>query len=150
MGRMERTFLMIKPDGVQRGLIGEIVSRFERKGLKLVAAKFMRVSEELAEKHYAEHVGKDFYPPLIRFITSGPVFAMVWEGDNAVALTRAMIGKTNAVEAAPGTIRSDYAVHTNFNLIHGSDSPENAEREIANFFRPEELVDYELTIQRWI
>ncbi|OUM96784.1 MAG: nucleoside-diphosphate kinase [Thermobacillus sp. ZCTH02-B1] len=147
---MERTFLMIKPDGVQRGLIGEIVSRFERKGLKLVAAKFMKMSEELAAKHYAEHQGKDFYEPLIRFITSGPVFAMVWEGDNAVALARALIGKTNPAEAAPGTIRSDFAVHTRYNLIHGSDSPENAEREIANFFRPEELVEYELDLGRWI
>jgi len=147
---MERTFLMVKPDGVQRGLIGEIVARFERKGLKLIGAKMMMVDEALAEIHYAEHKGKPFYPPLIDFITSGPVFAMVWEGDNVIALTRALIGKTNAVEAAPGTIRSDYAVHTNFNLIHGSDSPENAEREIGIFFRPEELASYEHTIQRWI
>jgi len=147
---MERTFLMVKPDGVQRGLIGEIVARFERKGLKLVGAKMMMVDEALAERHYAEHKGKPFYPPLIDFITSGPVFATVWEGDNVIALTRALIGKTNAVEAAPGTIRSDYAVHTNFNLIHGSDSPENAEREIGIFFRPEELATYEHTIQRWI
>ncbi len=147
---MERTFLMVKPDGIQRSLVGEIVSRFERKGLKLIGAKLMMVNEELAERHYAEHKGKPFYPPLIEFITSGPVFAMVWEGDNVIALTRALIGKTNAVEAAPGTIRSDYAVHTNFNLIHGSDSPENAEREIGIFFRPEELASYEQTIQRWI
>lgn len=147
---MERTFLMVKPDGIQRSLVGEIVSRFERKGLKLIGAKLMMVNEELAERHYAEHKGKPFYPPLIDFITSGPVFAMVWEGDNVIALTRALIGKTNAVEAAPGTIRSDYAVHTNFNLIHGSDSPENAEREIGIFFRPEELASYEQTIQRWI
>lgn len=147
---MERTFLMVKPDGVQRGLIGEIVGRFERKGLKLVAAKFMRVTEELAERHYEEHRGKPFYDSLIGFITSGPVFAMVWEGDDAIALARAMIGKTNALEAAPGTIRSDYAVHTNYNIIHGSDSPESAAREIALFFRPEELVEYELLIQRWI
>jgi nucleoside-diphosphate kinase len=147
---MERTFLMVKPDGIQRSLVGEIVSRFERKGLKLVGAKLMMVDEELAERHYAEHKGKPFYPPLIDFITSGPVFAMVWEGDNVIALTRALIGKTNAVEAAPGTIRSDYAVHTNFNLIHGSDSPENAEREIGIFFRPDELASYEQTIQRWI
>ncbi|MFB9329580.1 nucleoside-diphosphate kinase [Paenibacillus aurantiacus] len=147
---MERTFLMVKPDGVQRGLIGEIVSRFERKGLKLVAAKFMRLTPELAEKHYAEHVGKPFYPPLVDFITSGPVFAMVWEGDNVIALTRAMIGKTDALEAYPGTIRSDYAVHTNFNLIHGSDSTSSAEREIGIYFRPEEVVDYEHSMQRWI
>ncbi|MFF2090108.1 MULTISPECIES: nucleoside-diphosphate kinase [Paenibacillus] len=147
---MERTFLMIKPDGVQRGLIGEIVGRFERKGLKLVAAKFMQVDRELAAKHYAEHEGKPFYPPLIDFITSGPVFAMVWEGDNVIALTRALIGKTNGVDAAPGTIRSDFAVHTNLNLIHGSDSPESAELEINNYFAPSELVSYEQTIQRWV
>lgn len=147
---MERTFLMIKPDGVQRGLIGELVTRFEKKGLKLVAAKFMKISEELAECHYGEHKGKPFYDKLVEFITSGPVFAMVWEGDNVIALTRAMIGKTNAVEAAPGTIRSDYAVHTNFNLIHGSDSEENAAREISIFFSKQELVEYEHSIQRWI
>jgi len=147
---MERTFLMIKPDGVQRGLIGEIVGRFERKGLKLIASKLMRISPELAERHYAEHKGKSFYEPLIKFTTSGPVFAMVWEGDNIIALTRALIGKTDAAEALPGTIRSDFAVHTRFNLIHGSDSIDNAEREIALFFEPEQLIDYELTIQRWI
>ncbi|WP_338551726.1 nucleoside-diphosphate kinase [Paenibacillus sp. KS-LC4] len=147
---MERTFLMIKPDGVQRGLIGEIMSRFERKGLQLVAAKFMTVSKELAQKHYEEHEGKPFYEPLLAFITSGPVFAMVWQGDNVIALTRALIGKTNAVDALPGTIRSDFAVHTNFNLIHGSDSPENAVREISIFFTPEQLVEYEQTMQRWV
>lgn len=147
---MERTFLMVKPDGVQRGLIGEIISRFERKGLQLVAAKFMMVTPEIAERHYAEHVGKDFYPPLVDFITASPVFAMVWQGDNVIALSRALIGKTNALDAAPGTIRSDYAVHTNFNLIHGSDSAESAGREISIFFGPNELVDYEQTIQRWI
>lgn len=141
---------MIKPDGVQRGLIGEIVARFEKKGLQLAAAKFMMVSPELAKTHYGEHEGKAFYEPLLTFITSGPVFAMVWQGDNVIALTRALIGKTNAVEAAPGTIRSDLAVHTNFNLIHGSDSIENAEREIGIFFSSDELIDYDHTIQRWI
>ncbi len=147
---MERTFLMVKPDGVQRGLIGEIVSRFERKGLKLAAAKFMQITPELAERHYAEHKGKPFYPPLVQFVTSGPVFAMVWQGDNVIALTRALIGKTDAIEAAPGTIRSDYAVHTNFNLIHGSDSPTSAEREIRIFFSPGEVLEYEHSMQRWI
>lgn len=147
---MERTFLMIKPDGVQRGLIGEIVSRFEKKGLQLSAAKFMQITRERAEIHYADHKGKPFYEPLLAFITSGPVFAMVWSGDNVIALTRALIGKTDAIDAAPGTIRSDFAVHTNFNLIHGSDSAASAEREIAIFFSPEELVDYEHTIQHWI
>jgi len=147
---MEKTFLMVKPDGVQRGLIGEIVSRFERKGLQLAAAKFIMVTPEIASQHYAEHVGKSFYPPLVDFITSGPVFAMVWQGDNAIALARALIGKTSAIDAAPGTIRSDYAVHTNFNVIHGSDSPESAEREIGIFFTAAEIVAYEKTIQRWI
>ncbi|MCZ8512943.1 nucleoside-diphosphate kinase [Paenibacillus filicis] len=147
---MEQTFLMVKPDGVQRGLVGEIVRRFERKGLKLVAAKLLQVSREQAEKHYEEHYGKDFYDRLIQFITSGPVFAMVWEGDRAIALTRAMIGKTDALEAAPGTIRSDFAVHTNLNLIHGSDSPESAAREIANYFAQDEIVSYEKTVQPWI
>ncbi|SDR83950.1 nucleoside diphosphate kinase [Paenibacillaceae bacterium GAS479] len=147
---MERTLIMVKPDGVQRGLIGEIMTRFEKKGLQLVGAKFMLVSEELAETHYAEHKGKPFYERLITFITGGPVFAMIWEADNVIALTRAMIGKTDAVEAAPGTIRSDYAVHTNLNLIHGSDSPENAEREISLWFMPEEIVSYERALARWI
>ncbi|XID94269.1 nucleoside-diphosphate kinase [Paenibacillaceae bacterium WGS1546] len=147
---MERTYLMVKPDGVQRGLIGEIVGRFERKGLKLVGAKLMNVTTELAEKHYAEHKGKDFYEKLLQFITSGPVFAMVWEGDQAIGLCRAMIGKTNALEAAPGTIRSDFAIHTNFNLIHGSDSPESAAREIAIFFADDELLAYDKAIQAWI
>ena len=147
---MERTYLMVKPDGVQRGLIGEIVARFERKGLKLIGAKLMQVSLERAERHYAEHKGKDFYDNLLRFITSGPVFAMVWEGDQAVAHCRALIGKTNSLEAAPGTIRSDFAVHTNFNLIHGADSLDNAEREIAIFFSEDELVSYDRAIQAWI
>ncbi|TJY44346.1 nucleoside-diphosphate kinase [Cohnella pontilimi] len=147
---MERTYLMVKPDGVQRGLIGEIVGRFERKGLKLVGAKLLNVPLETAELHYAEHRGKDFYDPLLTFITSGPVFAMVWEGDHAVELARLMIGKTNALEAAPGTIRSDFAIHTRFNLIHGSDSAASAEREIGIWFKPEELVSYEKSIDSWI
>ncbi|GLI07245.1 nucleoside diphosphate kinase [Paenibacillus tyrfis] len=147
---MEKTFLMVKPDGVQRGLIGEIVRRFEQKGLQLVAAKLVQVSREQAERHYAEHVGKPFFDNLINFITSGPVFAMVWQGDQVIALSRTMIGKTNSLEALPGTIRGDYAVHTNLNLIHGSDSPESAEREIANFFHPEEVLDYSKAIQTWI
>ncbi|KZE77239.1 nucleoside-diphosphate kinase [Paenibacillus elgii] len=147
---MEKTFLMVKPDGVQRGLIGEIVRRFEQKGLQLVAAKLVQVSREQAERHYAEHVGKPFFDNLINFITSGPVFAMVWQGDQVIALSRTMIGKTNSLEALPGTIRGDFAVHTNLNLIHGSDSPESAEREIANFFRPEEVLDYSKAIQTWI
>lgn len=147
---MERTYLMVKPDGVQRGLIGEIVGRFERKGLKLVGAKLMQLPRDLAERHYAEHKGKDFYEDLLAFITSSPVFAMVWEGDNAVAQARALIGKTNSLEADPGTIRSDYALHTRFNLVHGSDSVESAEREIGIFFNTDELVTYDKAIQSWI
>ncbi|NGM81484.1 nucleoside-diphosphate kinase [Paenibacillus sp. 7124] len=147
---MEKTYLMIKPDGVQRGLIGRIVSRFEDKGFKLVAAKLITITEEQAKRHYAEHVGKDFFPGLVSFITSGPVFAMVWEGDDVIALSRLLIGKTKVGEALPGTIRGDFASHTPLNLIHGSDSPESAAREIANFFAPEELNDYKKDIGAWI
>ncbi len=147
---MERTFLMVKPDGVQRGLIGDVVARFERKGLQLIAAKLLMVSEQQAHEHYREHVGKPFFDNLIKFITSGPVFAMVWQGDNAIQLCRHLMGKTNPLEAAPGTIRSDYAVHTNRNIIHGADSAESAEREINIYFQPEELLQYEHHIQKWI
>ncbi|PZE21946.1 nucleoside-diphosphate kinase [Paenibacillus xerothermodurans] len=147
---MERTFVMVKPDGVQRGLIGEIVQRFERKGLQLVGAKFVQITKQQAETHYQEHHGKDFYEKLVAFITSGPVFAMVWQGDDVIALSRQMIGRTSPLDAAPGTIRGDYAAHTNFNLIHGSDSPESASREIANFFGTDELVTYNKAIQTWI
>ena len=147
---MERTFLMVKPDGVQRNLIGTVVSAFERKGFKLVGAKLMWVSPELAEQHYAEHKGKPFFPNLVRFITSAPVFAMVWEGENVIAAARQMMGKTNPMEAAPGTLRGDYAISVGMNLIHGSDSPESAEREIKLFFREEELLNYEKVLDRWI
>ncbi|GAB2692376.1 nucleoside-diphosphate kinase [Paenibacillus thermoaerophilus] len=141
---------MVKPDGVQRGLIGEIVRRFENKGLRLAAAKLMTVTPAQAERHYQEHVGKPFYPDLMKFITSGPVFAMVWEGDSAIALARKLIGKTDVTEAAPGTIRGDFALHTNRNLVHGSDSPESAEREIGIFFAPEELQSYSKAVEAWM
>ncbi len=147
---MERTFLMVKPDGVQRGLIGEIVKRIERKGFQLIAAKLMVISRPQAEKHYAEHKDKPFFGELVDFITSGPVFAMVWQGDQVIQMSRTLMGKTNALDAAPGTIRGDFAVHTGMNLIHGSDSPESAEREIGNFFAASEIHDYDQTIQRWI
>lgn len=147
---MERTYLMIKPDGVQRGLIGEIVSRFEKKGLKLVAAKLMTISKETAENHYGEHKGKPFFPSLISYITSGPVFAMVWEGENAVQVCRNMMGKTNPQDSAPGTIRGDYCMVTGLNIIHGSDSPASAEREIGIFFKPEELVTYSKDSDKWL
>ncbi|MBC1245667.1 nucleoside-diphosphate kinase [Listeria booriae] len=147
---MEKTYLMVKPDGVQRGLIGEIVDRLEKKGLKLVGAKFMQIDEELAKQHYAEHVGKAFFPDLLAFITSGPVFAMVWEGDEAISLARHMMGKTNPLEAEQGTMRGDLAVHMNRNVIHGSDSPESAQREIGLFFKEEELISYEKAIDVWL
>ncbi len=147
---MERTYLMIKPDGVERGLIGEVISRFEKKGFKLIGSKLMHMTKQQAEKHYGEHEGKPFFENLVRFITSGPVFAMVWEGDQVITLSRMMIGKTNTIDALPGTIRGDYAVHTNLNIIHGSDSPESAEFEITHFFKPEELMTYTRAIQQWI
>ncbi|UOE78187.1 nucleoside-diphosphate kinase [Parageobacillus thermoglucosidasius] len=147
---MERTFIMVKPDGVQRNLIGEIVARFERKGFQLVGAKLMQVSRELAEQHYAEHKERPFFGELVDFITSGPVFAMVWEGENVIATARQMMGKTNPQEAAPGTIRGDYGLTVGKNVIHGSDSPESAEREIRLFFKEEELVDYSKLMNQWI
>lgn len=149
MSPVERTYLMIKPDAVQRGLCGEIVSRFEKKGLKLIAMKFMRIPKEVAEKHYGEHKGKKFYDKLIAYITSGPVLAMVWEGKNAVSVCRTMMGKTDPQESAPGTIRGDYGMDLGVNIIHGSDSPESAAREIGIFFSPEELVEYDRTADRW-
>jgi nucleoside-diphosphate kinase len=134
---MEKTFLMVKPDGVERSLIGEIVSRFERKGYKLVAAKLMTASEGLAQEHYAEHKERPFFGELVNFITSGPVFAMVWEGENVISTARNMMGKTNPAESAPGTIRGDFATELSKNIIHGSDSPESAERESNLWFKGE-------------
>lgn len=136
----ERTLIFVKPDGVRRGFVGEIIARFERKGLRLVALKLLNVTPELAKKHYDEHVDKPFYPELEKFILSGPVAAMVLEGDDVVTMTRAMMGKTKHTEAAPGTIRGDLAFSTTENLVHGSDSPERAVIEIANFFSDAELV----------
>ncbi|MCL6598416.1 nucleoside-diphosphate kinase [Alicyclobacillus macrosporangiidus] len=145
----EKTFVMVKPDGVQRGLIGEVVSRFERKGLKLVGAKLMSVSQSLAEQHYAEHKERPFFKDLVSFITSSPVFAMVWEGENAIAIARSMMGKTNPAEAAPGTIRGDYGLSIGMNIIHGSDSPASAEREIALWFGGD-LLSYERSVDVWL
>lgn len=138
---MDKTFLMVKPDGVERQLIGEIVSRFEKKGLQLVGAKLMSIPKEVAETHYGEHKEKPFFGELVDFITSGPVFAMVWQGEQVVDVTRQIIGKTNPKEALPGTIRGDYGLTVGKNIIHGSDSPESAEREINLFFKQEELTD---------
>lgn len=147
---MERTFLMIKPDAVQRNLIGEAVSRLERKGLKLVAAKLFQANEELAKEHYAEHVEKPFFNDLVSFITSGPVFAMVVEGKNVVEVTRTLVGETNPTKAAPGTIRGDYGIDLGRNIIHGSDSNESAEREIGLWFDQSELNDYKLNNENWV
>ena len=146
---VERTFVMLKPDAVQRALIGEIISRLEKRGLKLVAMKFMMVPRELAEEHYAEHKGKPFFEKLVNFITSGPVVPMVWEGENAISLVRTMMGKTNPQDSAPGTIRGDYGINMGRNIIHGSDSPESAEREIALWFKSEELVEWSRDLERW-
>ena len=147
---MQRTLVLLKPDAIQRGLAGEILSRLERRGLKPVAMKMMRVSEELALRHYADHVGKDFFPGLVRFITSGPIVAMVVEGENAVALVRSTMGATDPQNAGPGTVRGDLAVSIGPNLIHGSDSPDSAKREIELFFTPDEVLDYSRDIDRWI
>jgi len=147
---MERTFVLVKPDGVQRGLIGEVISRLEKRGLKLVSAKFLSVSNEMAEKHYAVHKGKEFYPGLIRYITSAPVMAMVWEGTNAVAAVRQTMGATRPWEAAPGSIRHDYALEVGRNLTHASDSVENAQTEIALWFTPSEQVEWQRCSDDWI
>lgn len=146
---MEKTFLMVKPDGVQRNLIGEIVGRFEKKGFQLVGAKLMQISNELAEQHYGEHKERPFFGELVDFITSGPVFAMVWEGENVIATARQMMGATNPKDSQPGTIRGDYAVIVGKNIIHGSDSSASAEREIALFFKEEELLSYNKLINDW-
>lgn len=131
---VEHTFVMVKPDGVARGLVGEVVSRFERKGLKLEKLRMLTIDQELAGRHYAEHVAKPFYPDLVEFITSGPVVAMEWSGEGAVGVGRTLMGVTNPAEADPGTIRGDYAVEITYNIVHGSDSLESAERELGIFF----------------
>lgn len=140
----ERTFVMVKPDGVQRGLVGEVISRLEKKGLKPVAVKMIRMAPSLAEQHYGEHKGKPFYDALVSFITSGPVVAMIWEGDNAIEITRTLMGSTDPKKALPGTIRGDLAVYTGKNIVHGSDSKESADREINLFFREEEIFRYRI------
>ena len=147
---MERTFIMIKPDGVQRGLIGDIIGRFETKGFNLVGMKFMAVSRELAEKHYGVHKERPFFSSLVEFITSSPVVAMVWEGEGVVGSARTLIGATNPISAAPGTIRGDYGVTIGRNLIHGSDAIETAQSEIALWFTDEELAAWESCAKSWI
>ncbi len=146
----ERTFTLLKPDAVQRGLVGAILRRFERRGLKLVGMKLMRVSKDLAESYYAEHKGKPFFEPLMRYVTSSPVVAIVLEGENAVAVVRKMMGKTNSAEAEPGTVRGDYGLIIGRNIIHGSDSLASATREIGLFFKPAELLEYTRIDEAWL
>ncbi|WP_054583462.1 nucleoside-diphosphate kinase [Halolamina pelagica] len=152
MSERERTFVMVKPDGVQRGLIGEIVSRFEDRGLKLVAGKFMQIDQALAEEHYGEHADKPFFDGLVDFITSGPVFAMVWEGADATRQVRKMVGETDPAESPAGTIRGDLGLDLGRNVIHASDheDPGSNEREIDLFFDDDELVDYERVDEGWL
>ena len=146
---MERSLVLVKPDGVQRALIGEVIARLERRGLRLIAAKFMAVSKELAEEHYAIHKGKGFYDGLISYITSAPVMAMVWEGPNAVAAIRQTMGATRPWEAAPGTIRHDFALEVGRNITHASDSPENGEKEAALWFKENEFVAWGRDLDKW-
>jgi len=147
---MERTLVFLKPDAVQRGLVGEIISRFERKGFQIVGLKMMTLSEEFVREHYAAHRGQEFYEPLVRYTTSGPVVAMVLEGKDAVRVVRMMMGETFGSASPPGTIRGDLALSNRYNLIHGSDSPQSAAEEIGRFFRAEELVSHPEGSLRWI
>ena len=147
---MERTLIIVKPEGVQRGLVGAVLGRFEARGLKLVGMKLMQITPELAARHYAEHQGKPFYEGLVKHITSSPVVVGVLEGPNAIAVARAMMGPTSPANAAPGTIRGDYGLDVGLNIIHGSDGPDSAPREVALFFAPDELVSYERAADRWI
>jgi nucleoside-diphosphate kinase len=147
---VERTLVIIKPDGVQRGLAGDIISRFERRGLRIAAMKLMQISLELAQRHYAVHKGKPFYEPLLQYITSGPVVVMVLEGRDVIETVRRTMGATNPAQAAPGTIRADLALETGRNLVHGSDSPETATFEIPLFFSDDEILSYSRDTDRWI
>jgi nucleoside-diphosphate kinase len=147
---MERTFAMVKPDGVQRGLVGQIVRRYEARGLKVVGLKLMQVPTRMAEEHYAEHQGKPFYPGLVQYITSGPVVALCLEGKNAVAVVRAVNGATKPWDAAPGTIRGDLALDIGRNVVHGSDSVESAKRELAIYFTKDDLVDWTPANAKWV
>lgn len=150
MSTTERTLVLVKPDAMQRGLAGEILRRIEQRGLRLVGLKLLRIDESLARRHYAEHEGKPFFPGLIEYITSAPVVAAVFEGPDAVGAVRATVGATNPVEAVPGSIRADFGLQKGRNLVHASDSPESGEREVALFFRPDELVSWERDVDRWI
>lgn len=147
---VERTLILIKPDAVQRGLTGEILNRFEKRGLKIVGAKLMRVERELAEQHYAEHVGKPFLPGLLNFITSSPLLAMALEGERAIELARQTMGATDPAKAAPGSIRADLGLSVGLNLVHGSDGAESAAREVALWFDESELIDYKQATEQWL
>ena len=147
---MEKTLVLVKPDGVQRGLIGEVIRRLERRGLRLIGGKFIQVSKELAEEHYGIHKGKPFYSALLEYITSAPVMAMAWDGPDAVAAVRQTMGATRPTEAAPGSIRHDFGLEIGRNLTHASDSPENGEIEVALWFNDEELVDWKRAIDPWV
>ncbi len=150
MADIQRTLVLLKPDAVQRGLTGELIKRLEQTGLKLIGLKLMKVPEALAKRHYSAHEGKKFFPGLVSFITSSPIVAIAVEGPSAVELVRKLMGKTNPVEAPPGTIRGDFGVDIGRNLIHGSDSPESAANELSIFFSPAELVSYSRDYDRWI
>jgi nucleoside-diphosphate kinase len=147
---MQKTLILLKPDCVQRRLVGTIVDRFEKKGLRLVALKLVKASRDLAEKHYAVHKGKPFYESLLKFLTSGPTVAMVWEGREAVVVARTLMGPTDGTKAPPATIRGDFAISLQNNLVHGSDSPENAALEIGLWFKPEELVAFQSVDGPWV
>jgi nucleoside-diphosphate kinase len=147
---VERTLVIVKPDAVQRGLVGEIVGRLERRGLRIAAMKLMQIGTELAERHYAIHKGKPFYPGLIRYITSAPVVVMVVEGNGAIDIVRRTMGATNPADAAPGTIRADFALEVGRNLVHGSDGPDTAAFEVALFFEEDEILTYSRDTDRWI
>jgi nucleoside-diphosphate kinase len=146
----ERTLIIIKPDGIQRHLAGEIISRFEKKGLKLVAARFMQISEDLARRLYAVHQGKSFFEGLVKYLSSVPVLVMVWEAEGVIDMARKMMGATFGYDAEPGTIRGDFGCSKGYNLVHGSDSSQSAEQEIKLFFSPEEIIDYKLTDAYWL
>ena len=150
MPEVQRTFVMVKPDAVQRGLVGRVIARLESKGLKLVGARFLLMTRELAERLYEVHRGKPFYDGLVEFITSGPVLVSVWEGLNAIEVVRTLMGATDPQKALPGTIRGDFGLTIGKNVIHGSDSPESARRETAIFFAPGDLVDYGREVDRWL
>lgn len=147
---MEQTFVILKPDCLQRGLAGEVLSRFEKKGLKIVAMKMVIATQKQAEFHYAEHKDKSFFGDLIGFITSGPIIVVVLEGENAIQLARKLAGKTNVLDAEPGTIRGDFVCRTNRNIVHTSDSVESANREISNFFAHNEILSYQRAIDSWL